>query len=71
MCRDKAQGVAIPTENVAELSVTDPRGISKHGCKHRLKITGRATDNLKNLGGSSLLIQRLGKVISALTQFIE
>ena len=51
-----AQGIAIPTEDVAEVGVTDARGILQHGREHRLKIAGRAADNLKYLGGSRLLL---------------
>ena len=40
--RNKMQGLAIPTENIAEVSVTDPHSILQHGCKDRLKITRRA-----------------------------
>ena len=78
MCRDKPQCISIPTENVAEIGVTNARGIVQHGSEHWLKITRRAADNLKNLRGRSLLLQRLSKVsgalaevVSSLTQFVQ
>ena len=66
MCRNEAKGVAVPTEDIAELGVTDARSIPQHGCKHRLEVPRRAADNLKHLGRSSLLLKRLGEVICAL-----
>ena len=49
MCRDNAEGLAIPTKDVAEVGVADARRILQHGCKHRLQIAGRAADNLEHL----------------------
>ena len=56
VCRDEAHGVVFPTEDIAELGVTDARSIPQRRCKHRLKIAGGAADNLKNLRRSSLLL---------------
>jgi hypothetical protein len=47
------------TEDVAKLSVTDPRSILHHGRKHRLKIAAGAADYLEHLRRSSLLLQCL------------
>src|SRR5262249_52700814 len=54
--RNKMQSVAIPTEDIAEVSVTNPRSILQHGCENRLQITRRATDDVKDLGRGSLLL---------------
>ena len=39
--------------------------------KHRLQITGRAGDDLKDLRGRSLLLQRFSEIIRALAQLVE
>ena len=49
MGRNKMPSVVIPTEDIAEVSVTNPRSILQHSSEHGLKITRRATDDLKNL----------------------
>ena len=56
MGRNKMQSVAIPTEDIAEVSITNPCSILQHSCEHRLQIAGGATDDLKNLGRGRLLI---------------
>ena len=47
--RYEVQGVAIPAKDIAKLGVADACGILQHSCKHRLKIAGRAADDLKHL----------------------
>src|SRR6516162_7100247 len=69
--RDEPQGFSIPTEDVSKVGVTNPGGILQHGSEHWLKIAGRAADNLKHFGGSSLLLQCFRKVRGALPQFVE
>ena len=54
--RDKPQGVSVPTEDVAEVGVTNPRSILQHGRKYWLKVAGGAAYNLKYFGGGSLLL---------------
>jgi len=58
--------VAIEAVQCAELSVADADGSLQHGCKHRLKIAGRAADDLKHLRRGRLLLQRLGEFARAL-----
>ena len=53
---NKMQSIAILTVDVAEVGVADARSILQHGREHRLKVAGRAADNLKHLGRSSLLL---------------
>ena len=48
--------------NDPELGVADTNGFLQHGCKNRLQIARRATDDLKHLRRGSLLLQRLRKV---------
>jgi hypothetical protein len=40
----------------AEFGIADANGLPQHGCKHWLEVAGRATDDLKNLRGSRLLL---------------
>ena len=56
MGRDEMQSIAIPTKDIAEVGITNPRSILQHGREHWLKIARRAADNLKHLGGSRLLL---------------
>ena len=49
MRRHEVEGVAIPAIDVSELGVADANGFLQHGCKHRLKIAGRAADDLEHL----------------------
>ena len=59
MCRDEPQGISIPTEDVAEVGITDACGLVQHGGEHRLQITGKAAYNLKYVRSGRLLFQRL------------
>src|SRR5262245_9256173 len=47
---------------VAEPGLANAHCIGQHGLEHRLKLAGRAGDDLQHLGGRGLLLQRLGKV---------
>src|ERR1700722_7584734 len=78
MRRKDVHSLAIPAVDISELGVADADGILKHGCKNRLKIAGRAADNLENLGCGRLLLQGFrevggaaGEVRGALAQFVE
>ena len=71
MRRHEVQGIAIPAMDISKLGVADADGILQYGCKHRLKIAGRAADNLEHLRRGSLLLQRLGEVGGPLAQFVE
>jgi hypothetical protein len=71
MRRHEMQGIAIPAMDISKLGVADADGILQYGCKHRLKIAGRAADNLEHLRRGSLLLQRLGEIGRSLVQFIE
>ena len=36
------QDFAVPAKDISKLGVANANGILQHGCKHRLKIAGRA-----------------------------
>ena len=57
MRRDEVQGIAIPAIDISKLGVADADGFLQHGCKHRLKIAGRAADDLEHLRRRCLLLQ--------------
>ena len=66
MRRREAKGVAVPAVDAAKHGVADAYRFLQHGFKDRLKIAGRAADNLQHLGCSRLLLQRLGEFARAL-----
>src|SRR5271165_1050794 len=77
MCRKKMRSLAVPVDS-SKRGVADMDGLFQRRRKHRPKIAGGATDDLKNLRRSSLLLKRfrevgcaLGEVSRALAQFIE
>src|ERR1700751_5669329 len=71
VCGDEPESVSIPTEDIAEVGVTNPRGILQHGGKHWLKIARRAAYNPKNVGGSRLLRYGLCEVVGVLAKPVE
>ena len=71
MRRKEVQGVTIPAEDISELGVADADGFGQHCFKHRLKIAGRAADDLQHLRRCSLLLQRFGKLPRALLLRLE
>ena len=68
--RDGAKAVAFIEIKDAKLGLTKPRRIRQHGLEHRLKLAGRAADDLQDLRGRPLLLQRLGKVLLRLCQLV-
>ena len=66
MRRHEAKGVAVPAVDAARHGVADAYRFLQHGFKDRLKIAGRAADNLQHLRCSRLLLQRLGEFARAL-----
>ena len=55
----------------AEIGLADARRVLQHRLKHRLKFARRTVMTLQNLRGRGLLLQRLGKIVGALAQFVE
>ena len=66
MRRHEVQSVAVPAIDISKFGVADAYGVLQHGFKHRLKIAGRAADDLEHLRGRRLLLQRLGEFARAL-----
>ena len=66
MRRNEVEDVPIPAVDISKLGVADAYSFLQHGCKHRLKIAGRAADDLEHLRRRGLLLQRLGKLGGAL-----
>jgi hypothetical protein len=56
MSRNETYGVAFDTVDATKLGSADTDGILQHGCKHWLKIAGRAADDLEHLRGGRLLL---------------
>ena len=56
MRRNVVQNFTVPALDISKLGVADADCVLQHSCKHRLKIAGRAADNLKHLRRSSLLL---------------
>jgi len=56
---------------MAEFGLADSDGIFQHSLEDWLQLAGRRTDDLENLRGRRLLLQRLGQVVSALAKFIK
>src|SRR5262249_15938372 len=49
----------------AELGVACARGVLQHRLEHRLQLAWRAADDLQDLRGSGLLLQRFGQFARA------
>src|SRR5262245_60762775 len=60
--RNSAKRICAIEVQRAEPGLANAGRLLQHGLKHGLKLTGRTTDNLENLRGRGLLLQRLGKV---------
>src|SRR5580704_652647 len=71
MCRYEAPGVAIIAIDTTKFGIADSYGLLQHRRKHRLKIAGKAADNLQHFRGGGLLIQRFCKLPSALLLCLE
>ena len=56
MRRHEAKCVAIPAIDITECGVANANSVRQHGFKHRLKIAGGATDDLKHFRRRRLLL---------------
>ena len=65
------QALAIQAVDISKLGVADADGFLQHGCEHRLKIAGRAADNLEHFRRGSLLFQRFAQLPRALLLRLE
>src|SRR5882724_441065 len=59
--RDSSNEVSLVKNHGAEFRPADTRGVLQHLLEYRLQLAGRGTDDLKNLRGRRLLLQRLGQ----------
>src|SRR5438105_12515407 len=55
----------------AKLSSADARGVLQHCLEYWLQLTRRTADDLQDLRGCSLLLQRLGKLARARLHLVE
>ena len=55
----------------AELASQRRAALSSDGVEHRLQFAGRAADDLQDLAGRGLLLQRLGELARARLQLLE
>ena len=69
--RSRSEILAVPQIHHAEIRPTDPRGILEHFLEHRFQFAGRGADDLKNLGGCRLLLQRFREVARARLHLVE
>ena len=56
VCSNQMKSVTIPQINVSKIGFANPRCILQDCCKHWLKVTWRATNNLEHLRRSRLLL---------------
>jgi hypothetical protein len=56
------QSLVFPAIDVSKSSAAQANSLFQDGCKHRLKIAGRAADDLKDFRCRSLLLQRFIKL---------
>src|SRR5436309_8310400 len=69
--RHRANATALAQEHLAKLGLADRDGMLQHSLEHWLQLTGRTTDNLKNLRGRGLLFQRLAELARARLYIVE
>ena len=54
-----------------ECRLAQPSGAPYDSLEDRLQVSWRAADDAQDLGGSRLLLQRLGEILVAFLQFLE
>ena len=69
--RNSAKRICAIEVQRAEPGLADAGRLLQHGLKHGLKLAWRAADDLQDLGGRGLLLQRFTQIVGALTQLIE
>jgi hypothetical protein len=69
MRRDGAILSSVVQEKIAELGLADAGCVLQHGLEHRLQTALRAADDLEDLRGRGLLLQRLGESLPGLSEF--
>src|SRR5579863_9557337 len=63
----EAERRAVPAIDIPERGVANADRILQHGCKYRLRIAGKAADDLKNLLSCRLSLQRFVQFTSKLS----
>ena len=71
MCCSESENITVPAIDMSELGFADTDGVLQHRLKDRLKLTGRRTDDLKDLRGRGLLLQGFAEIVRALAQLVE
>ena len=61
--------IAVTQQHRAEHGLANPRRVCQHRLEHRLQLAGRARNDLENLRGRGLLLQRLGESLPGLSEF--
>ena len=61
--RDGPKPPALAKPHDPELCLADARGVLQHGLEHRLQLARRTADDVENLGGRGLLLQRLAQLV--------
>src|SRR5262245_25074553 len=69
--RDRAKGISLAQEQVAELRLAEADRVCQHGLEHWLQRGGRAANDAQHLRGRRLLLQGLAEVVRALAQLIQ
>ena len=64
-CASRPTRNASPSHSnrLPKLRLADARGILQHGVEYRLKLAGRAGDDLEHVGGRGLLLQRFAQFV--------
>ena len=68
---NQAEELAVAQVEVAEAGGAEPHCIREHYLEHRLELARRTRDNLQDLRGCRLLLQRLGKLARARLRRLE
>src|SRR5271167_1765086 len=60
--RDRMKMVAVDPRQAAESRLAEPQRSFEHRVEHRGEVAGRRIDDLQDLGGRGLLLQRLARL---------
>jgi hypothetical protein len=69
--RRGAEGIAFAQPHGAGAGLAKLRGIRQHGREHGFQLAGRTADDLEDLGGRGLLLQRIAQIVSAFPKLLE
>jgi hypothetical protein len=60
---DVPKRAVLQQKQVPELRFANPHGVCQQSIENRLKLTGRTADNLQNVGGGGLLLERFAQLV--------